>query len=455
MTLANLDINHPELRTVSTMIKNPSVLPRVIDAGLKPKHFSIEEAGEVFALIVRFDSEDRDFDEKSLIAFVNADKGRAQYIKFLSKCLSEPNVMACVAQIIREYARRNSIQLMLDVAAKMQNMAFDAPKDLPLDLARDFFLGVESLYPESDDVGVTFDTAIDEFWQDVENKLNAGIKTTLPSIDEKASGGWHQNSMITIGGCSGAGKTTYAVQEALHVAKAGRKVVFFTTEMAPKQLAAKMIAKAGGINFKTLMSDEIFDDPTTVRRISNAQSEISKQNILFYDIGHRSSIEFICQKITNLVRRGACDFVVIDYVQILSSDNVKQFKNNRTEELKEICRQIKLCAQRNKIPIMTLAQLNREAEGQIDLKMEHIADSSYIARFSDLVLLLNRKFNEGAQDFRYAYHVVKNRYGPQFVRPMIVNLAMQSFAEHPTVRNIGDWFFDGPSDPYPRKGGRR
>jgi replicative DNA helicase len=389
-----------------------------------------------------------EFTQESLLAILRSDSEKKKYINFLCKGIADANALACCDLIILKYVQTNSEAPVLSLARKLQAIPDGASRDYVRDMAAEFFSEIESLYPDGDDQGKTFAVSMDEFWEDVNNQANSGIKTTLPAIDKQASGGWHPTSMVTVGGASGAGKTTYAIQEALNVAARGKRVVFFTTEMAPKLLAAKMTAREAGVEFKSLVSEAVFlpDDPTGLQiKLVESEGRIREHEILFYDVGYRSDIEFICQKINNLCRQNSCDFVVIDYLQILSCADAKSFRNNRTEELKEICRQVKLCAVRNKITIMALAQLNREAEGKIDLKMEHIADSSYIPRFSDFVMLLNRTSANGGTEFRYAYHIVKNRYGPVFARPMLVNLALQSFKEHPTEFDVARWF--SPDEP--------
>lgn len=78
--------------------------------------------------------------------------------------------------------------------------------------------------------------------------------------------------------------------------------------------------------------------------------------------------------------------IFLDYVQELYIENTKW---QRTDELKEIMVEIGLIAQKYNIPIVMAAQLNREtSDGPLTLSNQSIADSSWIERKADEILLI-------------------------------------------------------------------
>jgi len=74
----------------------------------------------------------------------------------------------------------------------------------------------------------------------------------------------------------------------------------------------------------------------------------------------------------------------------------------------EISSALKTLAQTEKIPILALCQLNREAEGVVP-ELSHLRDSGSIEQDADIIMLLHREKRNAPETKLF---VAKNRNGP-------------------------------------------
>jgi replicative DNA helicase len=86
-------------------------------------------------------------------------------------------------------------------------------------------------------------------------------------------------------------------------------------------------------------------------------------------------------------KNGRCDFVIIDYLQLIRPTDPKAI---REQQIAEISRTLKTTALDQNIPIMALSQLNRAADGE-QPKLSHLRESGAIEQDADLVMFLHRE----------------------------------------------------------------
>lgn len=103
------------------------------------------------------------------------------------------------------------------------------------------------------------------------------------------------------------------------------------------------------------------------------------------------SINDIRSKIkTILFEQKKLGLVIIDYLQLMQMSNLKI--DNRTQELSQITRVLKIIAREFNIPIIALSQLSRNVENRLDKKpvLSDLRESGSIEQDADLVLMLYR-----------------------------------------------------------------
>ena len=118
-----------------------------------------------------------------------------------------------------------------------------------------------------------------------------------------------------------------------------------------------------------------------------------------------------------LKRREGLGLIVIDYLQLIEPDNPK---DARQEQVAKIARRLKGMAREMQVPVMCLAQLNRQTEAGKDNipRLSHLRESGAIEQDADVVMFVHREEYYQRGDERAAHEgqaqiiIAKQRNGP-------------------------------------------
>ncbi len=256
----------------------------------------------------------------------------------------------------------------------------------------------------------------DEFSElhDAEDKdLLRGVPTGFKAIDHLLSG-LKPADMVVLAARPSMGKTAFALGISQNSAlKFGKSVGFLSLEMSKEQLVDRMFASLLGVDswrlHKGALTDEEFG------RIGGVMDELAQANI-FIDDSVGSSITEVRAKARRLQMEYGLDMLVIDYLQLMTTENAA-YAGNRVQEISEISRSLKALARELKIPIVALSQLSRAVENRPG-KIPQLADlreSGAIEQDADIVMMMYREdyYEEdsdrpGITDI----YIRKNRNGP-------------------------------------------
>ena len=119
-------------------------------------------------------------------------------------------------------------------------------------------------------------------------------------------------------------------------------------------------------------------------------------------------------KCRRLKQRHDLKFVIVDYLQLMSSPKRVE---NRQQEVSEMSRSLKLLAKELEVPVIALSQLNRGPEQRTDKKpvLSDLRESGSIEQDSDVVILLHREDmyeRESPRAGEADLIVAKHRNGP-------------------------------------------
>jgi len=211
-------------------------------------------------------------------------------------------------------------------------------------------------------------------------------------------------------------KTTFALNIAEKIAITQKKTVaIFSLEMGNEQIVDRILSSVSQIPYgkihKWLLDENDFAN------IWEAMEKISETNI-YIDDRWGSTVPEIKSKLRKLmIERWRIDLVIIDYLQLMSSSNVK-LMGNRVQEISEISRGLKELARELELPIMALSQLSRASEQRTDKRpqLSDLRDSGAIEQDADSVLMLYREdyYDKDDEEIRWKAEVIirKNRNGP-------------------------------------------
>jgi replicative DNA helicase len=212
----------------------------------------------------------------------------------------------------------------------------------------------------------------------------SGVATGINRLDE-ILGGFQPGCLYTIAGRPSMGKTAIGLTLAVNAAISGARVVFHSLEMERTDIVARMIARLTGIpanRQRAQVSMEEFD------KIYQVQSEIS-QWPLYIDDGSRLKLSQIRSRAIRQKRRFGLDMLVIDYLGLMAPADANM---NRNYQIEEITTGLKALAKELKIPVLLLAQLNRQVELRDDKRptLADLRDSGAVEQDSDVVMFIYR-----------------------------------------------------------------
>ncbi len=216
-----------------------------------------------------------------------------------------------------------------------------------------------------------------------------GISTGLPDLDDLILG-LNKSELVIIAARPGMGKTSIALNIALHAATAlHKKVAIFSLEMSREQLVTRLLSRAALIPSQDLFMGRLTDQQW--RDVSAAASTLNATDILIDDNSTLTVADMNaqCRTIRDL------DLVVIDYLQLMSSaGGSRGFSNeSRTQAVSDISRMMKVMAKQLGVPVICLSQLNRAAEARQDKRplLSDLRESGSIEQDADVVIGLYRE----------------------------------------------------------------
>jgi replicative DNA helicase len=237
---------------------------------------------------------------------------------------------------------------------------------------------------------------IDEVLEEVMVRMDArmkhehalgGVETGFTDLDTLC-GGLHNSELIILAARPSMGKTAFAMNIAEHVAIATKQpVLFVSLEMACLELADRLLCSAAQVNGHRLRNGTISQEDR--RRLVQKSAEISSSPLYIDDTPGRTLTE-IAAVARRLKRRKGLSLVVIDYLQLIEPDNPR---DPRQEQVARIARRLKMMSRELDIPVLCLAQLNRQAEVSRDNRprLNHLRESGAIEQDADVVMFVHRE----------------------------------------------------------------
>jgi replicative DNA helicase len=182
--------------------------------------------------------------------------------------------------------------------------------------------------------------------------VTVGIPTGFKSLDQH-TGGLRKSAIYIIGGRPGMGKSGFAFALAKNVAKQDLKVLFLSLEMPAELMALRALSAYTGIP-----SERIERGQLSQQEFQAVQTAVKDTENITFDIidGSVKSDEFI----TTMMSKGsdAVDLIVIDYVSLFRDPS----RYGETERVTNISTNLMTLRSVLQIPLVVLAQLNREVE---------------------------------------------------------------------------------------------
>ena len=225
--------------------------------------------------------------------------------------------------------------------------------------------------------------------------------------------GLNKSELILIAARPGMGKTSIALNMALHAAlNEHQTVAIFSLEMSREQLVTRLLSRASLVPSQNLLTGQLTDQQW--REISNAAQTLSMTDIRIDDNASLtvSDMNAQCRRVDKL------GLVVIDYLQLMQSAGSGHSWSNesRTQAVSDISRMLKIMAKELNVPVVCLSQLSRANEQRQDKRpmLSDLRESGAIEQDADVVIALYRDgyYNKESENANLAEAIIlKNRKG--------------------------------------------
>lgn len=406
-----------EQAVIGSMLIDSACIPDVVQK-VRSEDFYLEQNRDIFDTVFNMFSYGHVVDPVTVldqlrVRGVAKDNSQRYIMELMQVTPTAANVMKYV-EILREMSLMRALSKVgSDITAMVSDGAGEA--DSMLEAAE------RKIYSLRQGRTIGGLIKISNVVSDVYNKIaensanNAGIpglETGLPDLDKRILG-LNGGDLVLVASRPGMGKTSIALNIALHVAKTAKMTVaIFSLEMAREQLAIRLLSNQSLIDSQKLLTGRL--STAEWERLGEAASVVSDTHILIDDNPTLSVADMNsqCRRLDKL------GLVVIDYLQLMqSAGNGRGYSGeSRTQAVSDMSRMLKIMAKELNVPVICLSQLSRANESRQDKRpmLSDLRESGAIEQDADVVIGLYREgyYNRECENPNAAEAIIlKNRHG--------------------------------------------
>ncbi|NDD58933.1 MAG: replicative DNA helicase [Chlamydiae bacterium] len=265
-----------------------------------------------------------------------------------------------------------------------------------------------------------------------------GVPTHFLDLDKMINGMVPSNLMI-LAARPAMGKTSLALNIAENICfRSQVPVGIFSLEMSAEQLLHRLICSQAEVESDKIKTGSL--NGSEFQRIVAAVNSMQK-GVMVIDDQPGLKITDLRSRARRMKETHGIQFLVIDYLQLLSGSGISRSAENRQNEISEISRMLKTLARELNIPILCLSQLSRKVEERQGHRpmMSDLRESGSIEQDSDIVMfLLRREYYDPYDKPGMAELIVaKNRHGSVGSVNLTFRKELAQFANYSGVISTG------------------
>jgi replicative DNA helicase len=233
-----------------------------------------------------------------------------------------------------------------------------------------------------------------------------GVPSGFTDLD-RLTAGFQKSDLIILAARPGVGKTALALNISFN---AKIPVAFFSLEMSKEQLVRRYFASEGRISTSRLRTGNMAGEEWA--RLQEAGGRLLDSSIFISDKPRSTSLEIRAQA-RRLKARNGIGLVVVDYLQLMRDSKAK----SREQEIARISGDLKAMAKELDVPVVALAQLNRDVEKRPNKRpvLSDLRESGALEQDADVVVFIYRDevYRKDSPDKGVAeIRIAKQRNGP-------------------------------------------
>ena len=249
-----------------------------------------------------------------------------------------------------------------------------------------------------------------------DRRLSSGVQqrrtwpTGFGALDLALHGGFRAGELILLAGPQGLGKTTWVLQTARNIARAGKPALMISYEHDAESLAMRLLAlEAGEIGGSTAATyshiQEAFegldgrvaglgDRLGRLKGGAEAQQALAAyadRLVLLPASGMSTGFDAIVPAVEEVSHRlGETPVVIVDYLQKIPAPQFVE----ESERVTHVVETLKDLAMELRVPVMSVVAHDKEGlESGKRLRARHMRGSTALAYEADVLLLMNLKYD--------------------------------------------------------------
>lgn len=320
--------------------------------------------------------------------------GGPEYLASLQAFVPTPTHIFQYAQSVKH---RATLRKLIRAGNEITALGFDSEKpiDQLLEAAEKKLFAISHTFVKDRFVSMaeileTTYERISEIHENPEKAQEGKVQTHFTDLDDIFNGGFQPSDLIILAARPSMGKTALVLEFARRASSGmhgtpKRTVGIISLEMSKEQMVERIFCGMLKVDSWKLHKGKL--EPQDFERLGPVMDDLASSPI-FIDDSMGATIAELRAKVRRLKMEHGLDMLVIDYLQLMTSDNPQ----NRVQEISEVSRSLKEIARELHIPVIALSQLSRSVESRTDKRpiLSDLRDSGSIEQDADAVMMLFR-----------------------------------------------------------------
>ncbi len=387
-----------ERAVLSCMLKDPTnIVPEAVTE-TNPEFFYIPAHRIIYEMIVHlYQTKPNGKLDVILLNSELADKEQLDRVggpKFVADLVDDVPTTAMFSPYVEVLKKKFILRRVIADCTNCAAEAYEHPEDAAvfLDSVEKKILKIRDQTENEKEIK-SMKTSVCNVVQSLEEIISGGaslgLMTGFKDID-KMTNGLHGGEMIVVAARPAMGKTSFVMNIVENISIEREKKVpsaIFSLEMSAESLVQRVLCSRAQVHMSKLRGG--FLGKQDFPKLMKVAGEMAEAPI-WIDDTPGLSINELRAKARRLKQQHDIGFIAIDYLQLLKAPDTAA-RDGREKEVAEISGGIKGIAKELDIPIIVLAQLNRQPDSRGGKpKMSDLRESGSIEQDADLVGLLMR-----------------------------------------------------------------
>jgi replicative DNA helicase len=290
-------------------------------------------------------------------------------VGYLHTLISSVPTAANAGYYARIVAERAVLRRLIEAGTRIAQLGYSGTVGTGRDVDDVVDLAQQAVYEVTERRTSDDYTVLEELLQPAMDEIEAigahgdvmsGVPTGFVDLD-RLTNGFHPGQLIIVAGRPGLGKSTAGLDWVRSCSVRNHLTsVIFSLEMSKIEIVMRLLSAEARVPLHALRSGQLSEDDWT--KLARQMGEISEAPLYIDDSPNMNLME-IRAKARRLKQRHDLRFILVDYLQLMSSPKRTE---SRQQEVSELSRGLKLMAKELEVPVIAVSQLNRGPEQRTD-----------------------------------------------------------------------------------------